>query len=332
MRRLLIASVLYLLSSTWSHAQSTAFTYQGDLKANGTPASGVHDFRFRLFDAVSGGAAVGSLVCADNVSVAEGKFSAAIDFGQAFATTAGRFLEIEVRRDTGLNCGSASGFAVLTPRQRITAAPFATHANTSGSAATAFSLSAPGGALANAVVVDGAGLVGVGTSTPGAKLHVSNGDLLAGAPGEEWIFHTRSSFGGDFLHITDRDAGVPQFQRGLQLDRNGNVFFRNLNSTVLAAGGDENLRILRGVVAATGAIVSGSGFTIENPFPGQYRIVYTIPFLDRPSVTITPDDADAVSIVFQTFQASNSSTRVLVLRNGAQGVNRPFQFTAIGRR
>ncbi|MDO8631844.1 MAG: hypothetical protein Q7R41_15260, partial [Phycisphaerales bacterium] len=36
-----------------------AFTYQGQLKSDGAPATGLHDLRFRLFDAAVGGAPVG---------------------------------------------------------------------------------------------------------------------------------------------------------------------------------------------------------------------------------------------------------------------------------
>lgn len=70
------------------------------------------------------------------------------------------------------------------------------------------------------------GNLGIGTTTPSARLHIANGDFIAGAPGQEWFFHTRSSFGGDFLHITDNQAGVPQFQRGLIIDQTGFIASR----------------------------------------------------------------------------------------------------------
>jgi hypothetical protein len=147
-------------------AQPTAFTYQGRLK-NGTQlATGPHDLRFRLWDAASGGNQLGQTQCADNVTVTEGVFTTPIDFGQQFATTSPRFLEIEVRADTGLNCLNAAGFTVLAPRQLLTQVPAASHAN------SAFALDAPDGAPLNAVSVDNAGSVGIGTVSPQAKLHV----------------------------------------------------------------------------------------------------------------------------------------------------------------
>lgn len=147
-------------------AQSTAFTYQGSLDDAGAPTSGLHDFRFRLFDVASGGAQIGSTLCVDNVDVIEGVFTAQLDFGQQYATTAQRHLEIDVRRDTGLTCGDATGFVVMAPRQQLTATPMASHAN------AAFALDAADGSPTNAVFVDNSGNVGIGTATPGVPLHL----------------------------------------------------------------------------------------------------------------------------------------------------------------
>jgi len=77
-------------------AQSTAFTYQGHLDDAGTPANGLHDFRFVLFNASTGGVAVAPPVCADDVDVVEGVFTVQLDFGQQFATAEQRYLDIEV--------------------------------------------------------------------------------------------------------------------------------------------------------------------------------------------------------------------------------------------
>ncbi len=137
--------ILALVAPVWggsaarAQSLSTAFTYQGELRESGTPASGLHDLRFRLYDAAIDGAQIGPTVCLDDVALVEGRFTVSLDFGQAFAGDQ-RFLEIDVRADSGLDCGSAAGFVQLDPRQAVTAAPYAAFSHiaaTAGSAATA---------------------------------------------------------------------------------------------------------------------------------------------------------------------------------------------------
>jgi len=147
-------------------AQNTAFTYQGHLDDVGAPANGLYDLRFRLYDVPTGGTQIGATVCVDDVNVIAGVLTAQIDFGQQYATAAHRHVEIDVRRNTGLTCGDASGFVVLSPRQQLTAAPFASHAN------AAFALDAADGSPTNAVFVDNAGKVGIGTTSPAMLLHL----------------------------------------------------------------------------------------------------------------------------------------------------------------
>lgn len=118
---------------------SNAFTYQGELRDGGVVADGIYDLRFRLYDALAGGAQVGPLVCVDNVAVADGKFSVELDFGGVFGGTS-RYMEIDVRADTGLTCASGTGFIVLSPRQKITSTPYASYALAAGSAQNAVTL------------------------------------------------------------------------------------------------------------------------------------------------------------------------------------------------
>jgi hypothetical protein len=221
-----LASILaFGLASDLVWAQPTSFTYQGELKQGGQNAAGTFDMQFRLYDLPNGGTQIGSTQCADNVSVAAGRFTTNIDFGQQFASTAARYLEIAVRTDSGLTCASSAGFTLLS-RQLLTVTPRAAAAN------VANALAAPDGSPNPAVFVDNGGLVGVGTTAPAARFHVVGGDLMAGAAGQEWLFHTRPSFNGDFLHITDYDNGAPQFQRGLVVHPLGRV---GINTTAPAA-------------------------------------------------------------------------------------------------
>ncbi len=64
----------YLSGAVPAQPLGTAFTYQGELRNGGTPATGLYDLRFRLYDALTGGTQVGSTLCADNVNVADGRF------------------------------------------------------------------------------------------------------------------------------------------------------------------------------------------------------------------------------------------------------------------
>jgi hypothetical protein len=166
--RFLPLSVSVALSVVTSvQAQSTAFTYQGQLKNGASAANGLHDFRFRLFDAATGGSQVGTAQCVDNVTVTNGLFTTTVDFGQQFATPVPRFLEIEVRADTGLNCTNTTGYVLLSSRQLLSATPFASHAK------SAFSLDAADGSPANALIVDNNGSIGIGTSTPGHSVTIA---------------------------------------------------------------------------------------------------------------------------------------------------------------
>ena len=111
----LLLSFLFL--TTAINAQTTEFTYQGRLLSGTLPANGNFDFTFTLFDAITGGTQLGSTVTLTAVDVNNGVFSVRIDFGNQFPGAA-RFLEIGVKDSGG------AAFAVLTPRQSISSAPY----------------------------------------------------------------------------------------------------------------------------------------------------------------------------------------------------------------
>ncbi len=99
---------------------STTFTYQGHLTGANGAVSGACDFQFSLYDALTSGTQVGSTITSTNVTVANGTFSAALDFGATAFDGTDRYLEIAVR------CPAGSGsYTTLAPRQTVTAAPYA---------------------------------------------------------------------------------------------------------------------------------------------------------------------------------------------------------------
>ena len=119
---LLLSTINYRLST---FAQGTAFTYQGRLDANGVPANGSYDLQFVLYAAASGGSSILSLQ-RPATSVSNGLFTVSLEYGANFPGAA-RWLEIAVTTNGG------SIFTILTPRQRLTPAPYAiTASNLSG--------------------------------------------------------------------------------------------------------------------------------------------------------------------------------------------------------
>ena len=115
----LVSLVIICSSLLTAQAQQTAFTYQGKLNDGSSPANGRYDLQFALFDSAIDGAQVGATQTVSNVAVSGGIFTASLDFGANAFPGANRFLEISARPS------GAQSFTLLTPRQPITATPYA---------------------------------------------------------------------------------------------------------------------------------------------------------------------------------------------------------------
>jgi len=125
--RLLLAAIVMAVSGLAGSASAqsgTAFSYQGLLRENGSPETGLYDMRFTLFSAPSGGTALAPMVAISNVDVRGGVFSTSLDFGSS-ATPGGaaifaggaRFMQVEVS-PAGMN-----SYTALSPRQAIGSVP-----------------------------------------------------------------------------------------------------------------------------------------------------------------------------------------------------------------
>lgn len=102
-----------------SFAQGTAFTYQGRLNDASNPAQGFYDLRFTVFDSSAGGSAVAGPQTNSAVTISNGLFTVALNFGGGVFNGDSRWLEIAVRTN---NTGA---FTTLNQRQAMTAAPYA---------------------------------------------------------------------------------------------------------------------------------------------------------------------------------------------------------------
>ncbi|MCB0256194.1 MAG: hypothetical protein KDI55_20930, partial [Anaerolineae bacterium] len=101
----------------------TAFTYQGRLVDDGNPASGVYDFKFRLYDAASGGSLIGVAQSVDDLAVSDGLFTVDLDFGTGAFDGQARWLEISVKRDADVSYTTLSPLVALTPSPNALALP-----------------------------------------------------------------------------------------------------------------------------------------------------------------------------------------------------------------
>lgn len=144
-----LSTVLDSLTITVEPAQTgTGFTYQGRLLDDNNAAEGLYDFVFKLFDAPSQGSSAGDPIVMEEVEVLDGYFTVRLDFGDVFGGE-GRWLETSVRAG---ELEDPDAYALLSPRQAVTAAPIALYALNSDTTGMITGVTA------------GAGLTGGGTS------------------------------------------------------------------------------------------------------------------------------------------------------------------------
>ncbi len=173
---LMVISLLGLLGGVHPAAAiGTAFTYQGRLVDAGSPATGLYDMRYTVWDSAAAGLQVGGAVVLAPVSVSGGLFTVPLDFGPGIFTGVDRYLQIESRVFGG------PAYSVITPRQKLTPTPYAI---TAGSVAATAGAVPDAGLTANVALLNrnpqtfsGSntfGAVGIGIA-PAAKLHVNAG-------------------------------------------------------------------------------------------------------------------------------------------------------------
>jgi peptidyl-tRNA hydrolase len=151
-------------ASSYAADIGTAFSYQGSLeKPAGTPVTDTCDFRFGLWDALTGGNQKGTSPQTETaVEVVGGVFTVAfLDFGPGAIDGTARWLAIEVQ------CPGDAAFVLLDPRVELTPAPYSIRAG-------------EGVGGPNALNVTPSGDVGIGTTAPSEQLHVTGNAKVDG--------------------------------------------------------------------------------------------------------------------------------------------------------
>ncbi|GAB4198793.1 MAG: hypothetical protein Tsb002_33910 [Wenzhouxiangellaceae bacterium] len=121
-----ISAGLLLLLPAAAWAQDTNFTYQGSLLQSGSPAQGLFDFEFAVFDTPTGGAPLTLETFLTDVSVDQGIFTIDLDISAAVFNNGPLYLQIQVRP-------AATGpLTLLSPRQELKQTPRAALAHVVG--------------------------------------------------------------------------------------------------------------------------------------------------------------------------------------------------------
>jgi hypothetical protein len=130
-------------------AQTNVITYQGRLTEGGSPADGLFDIQFKLFDtqAVGTGAQQGVTVTHSSVQVTNGTFTVQLDFFLPVFDGSARYLEVSIRPT-----GSSGAYSVMGPRQAITSTPYAVRSQSAAFADTAVNAIQLGGQLASGFI------------------------------------------------------------------------------------------------------------------------------------------------------------------------------------
>jgi hypothetical protein len=110
--------LLGIALTTQLSAQTTAFTYHGQLNQNRQPVTGLYDMQFTIFGAETGGGAVAGPLAKNAVPVTNGLFTTRLDFMNGVFTGPARWLEISVRP------AGSGNFQTLSPRQELTSSPY----------------------------------------------------------------------------------------------------------------------------------------------------------------------------------------------------------------
>jgi hypothetical protein len=115
-----LSALLLCCLSPLALAQSdTSFTYQGELKVDGAPASGQFDLQVCLYAVPSAGAALSCASDVENLPISDGRFTLALDFGIPFDASP-RYLELRVRGGA-----ESTPHLPLQPRQALRPTPTA---------------------------------------------------------------------------------------------------------------------------------------------------------------------------------------------------------------
>jgi len=213
-----------------ANGNGSAFTYQGRLAQSGQNYAGNADFIMTVYDSAEGGVVVGAPVAIANVAVSAGVFSVQIPADPSwFVNASDRYLDVQVRTPAG----GDGAYTPMTPRQRIGQVPAAMVATVAQSVPWSGLTGIPTNVAAWDAVPGGiafsGGVVGIGTSSPGAALQVSGGpayrnlDVDSSYQEGTWFNLTNTGANGRMWSLVSTGSGNTE-GAGALLIRDNNAF------------------------------------------------------------------------------------------------------------
>jgi trimeric autotransporter adhesin len=238
-------------------AQDTAFTYQGQLQNNGSPAKGSYNLQFTLFNSTNANAiAAAGPVTNNSVNVTNGLFTVLIDFGAGAFTGQTNWLQI------GVASNGVNTFTTLNPLQPLTPVPCSIFANSASNLLGTL----PAGQLAgtvslaqlpDAVITNNSQTtVTLSNVTLNGVLNFSSAASEINGNGNSLLYSSSAYYGNFFAGLNAgnpaNDSGAGNTANGfeaLQDNTSGNdntangndALYNNLSGSYNTASGDEAL-------------------------------------------------------------------------------------------
>ncbi len=291
----------------------TAFTYQGQLKNNGTPVTSSCNLAFGLWAAASNGNQIGTNIT-QTIPITNGLFTAQLDFGTNAFTGDARWLQIAVR------CPAGSGiYTAFSSRQPLTPTPMAFALPGLYTQQNATSPNIIGGYSGNSVnagvygaTISGGGFSGIGVNNVTAPFGSIGGGIANTASG---FFSTvaggsSNTASGDYATVGGAYNWASKYGSavagGLYNTASGNGAF-------VGGGGFVSVTLAAGNTAGGNASTIGGG--LGNTASGQYA---TVPG----GVNALAAHYGELAYASGNFNApGDAQTSVYVLRNSTVGAN-----------
>ena len=256
-----------LLAATVQAAPlGTAFTYQGQLKESGQPASGLYDLQACLFDDPATPVPIACAPDFNDVPVDAGLFTITLDFGSVPFAGEARLLEVRVRPGA-----SGVGYTILSPRQLIRPAPEALRAATSSAAPWSGLSGVPAG-FADGVDDD--------TNSGGTVTSVATGTGLTGGPitGAGTVAIATSGVGsaqladGGVLAVDVAANSLGSAQIGANAIEASELANNSVDTAAIVDGNVTSAKIAAGAVGASQIAPGAVGAAQINPVQVQARV------------------------------------------------------------